>query len=80
MNGRFRGATERQGRVRCRGLWRRRPDAELEILRGELGRLLIEHSREQATYRFGDSIEAVEDDGDKVAVRFTSGAARRSTW
>jgi len=51
------------------------PIAELEILRGELGRLLIEHSRDRAIYRFGDSIEAVEDDGHKVAVRFASGAS-----
>jgi 2-polyprenyl-6-methoxyphenol hydroxylase-like FAD-dependent oxidoreductase len=51
------------------------PIAELEILRGEFGRLLIDHSRDKVAYRFGDSIEAVEDDGDQVNVRFTKGGS-----
>jgi 2-polyprenyl-6-methoxyphenol hydroxylase-like FAD-dependent oxidoreductase len=50
------------------------PVAELEILRGEFGRLLIEHSREHVAYRFGDSIEAVEDDGRQVHIRFAMGS------
>lgn len=49
------------------------PIAELEILRGELARLLIEHSEDRVTYRFGDSIAAVKDDGDQVHVRFEQG-------
>lgn len=49
------------------------PIAELEILRGELGRLLIAHSRDKVSYRFGDRIEAIEDVGDHVRVRFEHG-------
>lgn len=46
---------------------------ELEILRGELSRLLIEHSRDSVTYRFGDSITKIEDDGSRVDVHFSAG-------
>ncbi|AXJ04779.1 FAD-binding monooxygenase [Pseudomonas fluorescens] len=46
------------------------PIAELEILRGELAKLLIQHSEDRVTYRFGDSIESIEDDGEQVHVRF----------
>jgi len=49
------------------------PIAELEILRGELARLLIEHSQDRVRYRFADSIAAVQDDGEKVHVRFEQG-------
>ena len=50
------------------------PIAELEILRGELARLLIQHSQDRMTYRFGDSVAAMEDDGEQVHVRFEQGA------
>ncbi|MCU0092631.1 FAD-dependent monooxygenase [Pseudomonas koreensis] len=49
------------------------PIAELEILRGELAKLLIQHSEGRVTYRFGDSIETIEDDGEQVHVRFEQG-------
>lgn len=49
------------------------PIAELEILRGELAKLLIGHSQNRVTYRFGDSIEALEDHGEGVHVRFEQG-------
>lgn len=49
------------------------PIAELEILRGELAKLLIQHSQDRVTYRFGDSIETIEDDGRRVQVRFERG-------
>ncbi|MDD1139692.1 FAD-dependent monooxygenase [Pseudomonas sp. TNT2022 ID233] len=49
------------------------PIAELEILRGELAKLLIQHSEDRVTYRFGDSIEAIKDDGEQVHVRFEQG-------
>lgn len=52
------------------------PIAELEILRGELARLLIQHSQDRVTYRFGDSIAAMEDDGEQVHVRFEQGAGQ----
>lgn len=49
------------------------PIAELEILRGELAKLLIQHSEDRVTYRFGDSIESIKDDGEQVHVRFEQG-------
>ncbi|HYO68371.1 MAG TPA: FAD-dependent monooxygenase [Archangium sp.] len=52
------------------------PVAELEILRGELARLLLEHSRDSVDYVFGDRIAALHDHGDKVEVRFEHGEGR----
>ena len=49
------------------------PIAELEILRGELAKLLIQHSGDRVVYRFGDSIKTLEDDGEGVHVRFEQG-------
>ncbi|MBK5533595.1 FAD-dependent monooxygenase [Pseudomonas sp. TH08] len=49
------------------------PIAELEILRGELAKLLIQHSQDRVRYRFGDSIETLQDDGEQVQVRFEQG-------
>jgi 2-polyprenyl-6-methoxyphenol hydroxylase-like FAD-dependent oxidoreductase len=46
---------------------------ELEVLRADLSRVLYEHSRAQATYRFGDSIAALDEHPDGVDVRFESG-------
>jgi 2-polyprenyl-6-methoxyphenol hydroxylase-like FAD-dependent oxidoreductase len=46
---------------------------ELEVLRADLSRVLYEHSREQATYRFGDSIASLHEHADGVDVRFESG-------
>jgi 2-polyprenyl-6-methoxyphenol hydroxylase-like FAD-dependent oxidoreductase len=46
---------------------------ELEVLRADLSRVLYEHSREQATYRFGDSIANLAEHADGVDVRFESG-------
>ena len=51
--------------------------AEIEILRGQLSRLLYEQSAGSAEYRFGDQIQALHDDGDGVDVEFQSGAAQR---
>lgn len=49
------------------------PVAELEILRGELAKLLIEHGRQLVDYRFGDSIAALEELPHGVKVRFEQG-------
>lgn len=49
------------------------PVAELEILRGELAKLLIGHGRESVDYRFGDSIAALEELPHGVKVRFEQG-------
>lgn len=53
------------------------PTAEMEILRGDLARLLYEPASAHATYRFGDSITGVEQDDDGATVIFASGAAER---
>jgi 2-polyprenyl-6-methoxyphenol hydroxylase-like FAD-dependent oxidoreductase len=46
---------------------------ELEVLRADLSRVLYEHSRARATYRFGDSIAALREHPGGVDVRFESG-------
>ncbi|GAA3115657.1 2-polyprenyl-6-methoxyphenol hydroxylase-like FAD-dependent oxidoreductase [Kribbella aluminosa] len=46
---------------------------ELEVLRADLSRVLYEHSRAHATYRFGDSIAALHEHAAGVDVRFESG-------
>lgn len=49
------------------------PTAEMEILRGDLARLLYEPARERARFRFGDCIDRIEDGADTVSVVFASG-------
>ena len=46
---------------------------ELEVLRADLSRVLYEHSRAQAAYRFGDSIAWLREHPGGVDVRFESG-------
>ncbi|MEJ2890578.1 FAD-dependent monooxygenase [Actinomycetospora aeridis] len=53
------------------------PTAELEILRGQLARLLYDHSANSAEYLFGDQIVDLHDDGQGVDVRFAHGPGRR---
>lgn len=53
------------------------PTAEMEILRGDLARLLYEPARAHAAYRFGDSIVELEQDDDGARVTFASGAVER---
>ncbi|MEE7548630.1 NAD(P)-binding protein, partial [Xanthomonas sp. Kuri4-1] len=53
------------------------PTAELEILRGDLARLLYDATRDAVRYRFGDCIAAVQDDGTAATVRFESGRVER---
>lgn len=50
------------------------PTAELEILRGELSRILIEHTG-NTDYRFGIQITDVTDDGDHVHVALADGTS-----
>lgn len=50
------------------------PTAEMEILRGDLARLLYEAARGRAHYRFDDRIAAVEEAQDAVTVTFAGGA------
>ncbi|MFD1141149.1 FAD-dependent monooxygenase [Larkinella insperata] len=46
---------------------------ELEILRGDLVKILYDCSRQDVDYRFGDSITALEQHPDEVVVTFASG-------
>lgn len=49
------------------------PTAELEILRGELSRILIERTGETTDYRFGSEIADVADHGDHVTTTLRDG-------
>jgi 2-polyprenyl-6-methoxyphenol hydroxylase-like FAD-dependent oxidoreductase len=51
--------------------------AELEILRGDLARILVERSTADSEYVFGDRITALDDTGDGVTVSFAEGGDRR---
>jgi len=51
------------------------PTAELEILRGELSRILVERTQTVTDYRFGVQITDIRDDGEKVAVVLDDGTA-----
>ncbi len=51
--------------------------AEMEVLRGDLARLLDESAGDGVERVFGDSVSALDDDGDGVDVTFASGAQRR---
>lgn len=51
------------------------PTAELEILRGELSRILIEHTRATTEYRFGTQVADLTDRGDHVAVALDDGSS-----
>ncbi|ELP99243.1 flavoprotein monooxygenase [Pseudomonas syringae BRIP34881] len=53
------------------------PTAELEVLRGDLARLLYEASSADAFYRFGDRIVSVEHDAEGVSVTFEGGGEER---
>ncbi len=47
--------------------------SELEILRGDLARILYESARESVTFQFGDKIEHIRDNADGATVTFASG-------
>ena len=49
------------------------PTAEMEILRGDLARLLYEPASKRATFRFGETIEHIEDGQERARVLFSSG-------
>ncbi len=70
-----------QGRVAARfdlaGFEGDGPTAEMEILRGDLARLLYEPARGRATYRFGTRVTALQEEGDAVAVTFSEGGTER---
>ncbi len=51
--------------------------AEVEVLRGDLARILVDATQDAAEYVWGDRITGLDDDGDGVDVTFEHGAARR---
>ena len=51
------------------------PTAEVEILRGELSRILIEHTRDSTDYRFDTQICDLADHGDRVTAALDDGTA-----
>ncbi|WP_214409707.1 FAD-dependent monooxygenase [Sphaerisporangium fuscum] len=50
---------------------------DIEILRGDLARILYEATRDHTEYIFGDSISSLTEDADGVYVTFERGAPRR---
>ncbi|MBB3881013.1 FAD-dependent monooxygenase [Sphingomonas pseudosanguinis] len=53
------------------------PTAEMEILRGDLARLLHDAAKGHATYRYGDHVIAIDQNGEGAVVSFASGASER---
>jgi len=53
------------------------PTAELEILRGDLARILVDAGEGQTDYVFGDRITAIDDTGSEVVVSFDNAEERR---
>jgi len=49
------------------------PTAEMEILRGDLARLLYDSARGHVTFRFGDTIDRIDDASDGATVTFANG-------
>jgi 2-polyprenyl-6-methoxyphenol hydroxylase-like FAD-dependent oxidoreductase len=49
---------------------------EIEVRRGDLTRVLYEHTRQSTEYLFGESVSGLTETPDGVHVRFASGAAR----
>ncbi len=49
------------------------PTAEMEILRGDLARLLYEPARNRATFHFGDCVAGIKESAEAVSVTFSSG-------
>ncbi|GBU17078.1 MULTISPECIES: FAD-dependent monooxygenase [Methylobacterium] len=53
------------------------PTAEMEILRGDLARLVYEPARAHAAFRFGDGVERIEPEGGGAVVTFLGGGRER---
>jgi 2-polyprenyl-6-methoxyphenol hydroxylase-like FAD-dependent oxidoreductase len=53
------------------------PTAELEILRGDLARLLFERAQARATFRFGTTVEGIDNASDHADVTFSDGPSER---
>lgn len=53
------------------------PTAELEIMRGDIARMIYEPASQRATYRFNETIKALEQDASGVTVHFQNGPSDR---
>lgn len=53
------------------------PTAEMEILRGDLARLIHDAARDRATFRFGDAVARIEQDAQAATVVFADGRDER---
>nr|WP_296774366.1 FAD-dependent monooxygenase [Rhodococcus sp. (in: high G+C Gram-positive bacteria)] len=53
------------------------PTAELEILRGQFAKILVEHAGPNTVYRYGDHVTGVDQDADGVDVTFAGGSVER---
>ncbi|GAB3424140.1 Rossmann-fold NAD(P)-binding domain-containing protein [Flindersiella endophytica] len=52
-------------------------ERHIELLRGELARILYDATKDDVEYILGDSIKALHEDADGIDVEFDSGPARR---
>ncbi|MVU83197.1 NAD(P)-binding protein [Nocardia sp. ET3-3] len=64
-------------RIDTDGIKERNGSAEVEIMRGDLVRILHDATADSVEYLFGDSIEALEQDEDGVTVTFAHAPVRR---
>lgn len=53
------------------------PTAEMEILRGDLSRLLHDAAGDRVTFRYGDRVAMIDDGADAAEVTFESGTRER---
>ena len=53
------------------------PTAEMEILRGDLARLLYDRCKDKTQFRFGDTIASIRDEGTGARVDFESGTTEQ---
>lgn len=53
------------------------PTAELEIMRGDIARMIYEPASQRANYRFNETIKALEQDASGVTVHFQNGPSDR---
>lgn len=53
------------------------PTAELEILRGQFAKILVEHAGPDTVYRYSDHVTGVEQDAEGVDVTFSGGSVER---
>jgi len=53
------------------------PTAELEIMRGDIARMIYAPASTRATYRFNETVEALEQDASGVTVHFSSARHER---